>query len=61
MLVTDARIIWNNLKGVICVYKPSRMKTSQVRRTIINKVCTGKYASFNAYQITNETYRRSKL
>ncbi|KAI4459447.1 pseudouridine synthase-related [Holotrichia oblita] len=40
MLVTDARIIWNNLKGIVCVYKPAGMKVSRVRRTIINKVCT---------------------
>lgn len=47
MVVTDARTIWNALKGIICVYKPADVKVSQVRKTIIGKICSGNKYSCN--------------
>ncbi|KAK9874870.1 hypothetical protein WA026_005684 [Henosepilachna vigintioctopunctata] len=41
MLVKDARIIWNSLKGIICVYKPADVKCSHVRHAILYKICSG--------------------
>ncbi|XP_018574955.1 mitochondrial mRNA pseudouridine synthase Trub2 [Anoplophora glabripennis] len=39
MLTRDAELIWNTLKGIICVYKPAEVSTRRLRTTIINKIC----------------------
>ncbi|XP_025829327.1 mitochondrial mRNA pseudouridine synthase Trub2 [Agrilus planipennis] len=41
MLAANAKEIWNNLRGVICVYKPAGIKCNQIRKSIINAVCSG--------------------
>nr|XP_022900028.1 mitochondrial mRNA pseudouridine synthase Trub2 [Onthophagus taurus] len=41
MPTTDAVKIWNNLKGIICVYKPADVKTNHVRKMIVNRICEG--------------------
>lgn len=40
MLVTDARVIWNSLKGIACIYKPADVGVRQIRQTIIYKICS---------------------
>ncbi|XP_044757228.1 mitochondrial mRNA pseudouridine synthase Trub2 [Coccinella septempunctata] len=40
MLVKDAKVIWNTLRGIVCVYKPADVGCRQVRNTIIYKICS---------------------
>nr|CAD7454652.1 unnamed protein product [Timema tahoe] len=39
VVISEAPIVWNLLKGIICVYKPTGVKCGQVRNTIIGNLC----------------------
>lgn len=37
--VSEARTIWNLLKGVICLYKPAGITTYSVRKILLGNIC----------------------
>ncbi|XP_063233676.1 pseudouridylate synthase TRUB2, mitochondrial isoform X2 [Bacillus rossius redtenbacheri] len=39
VLVSEAPIVWKNLKGILCVYKPPGVKISFLRKTVITNLC----------------------
>ncbi|KAG5869616.1 hypothetical protein JTB14_031794 [Gonioctena quinquepunctata] len=36
----DSSLLWNALRGIICVYKPAESSVRNLRKTIISKICT---------------------
>lgn len=58
MLTRDASLLWNNLRGLICVYKPVETKVGRVRKTIINKLCEGKIMTNRNEFNTNNNNKR---
>ena len=41
VLIKDAPTVWNNLNGIINVFKPAGIKVSQVRAAVIANLCRG--------------------
>ncbi|XP_066145347.1 pseudouridylate synthase TRUB2, mitochondrial [Euwallacea fornicatus] len=39
MLLQEAPVVWNALKGLICVYKPTEVSVLKMRRILIHKIC----------------------
>lgn len=42
MLVKSAPLVWNQLKGIICVNKPADMTVTHLRGAILTKISQGK-------------------
>jgi hypothetical protein len=40
--VSEARTLWNLLKGVICLYKPAGITSYSVRKILLGNICRGK-------------------
>lgn len=41
MSITEAPLVWNALKGIVCVYKPAEFSVKRLRTTLIHKICQG--------------------
>ncbi|CAH0559662.1 unnamed protein product [Brassicogethes aeneus] len=39
MLVKEAPVIWNLLKGIVCVYKPAEITCENLRKALLAKIC----------------------
>ncbi|KAF7281998.1 pseudouridylate synthase TRUB2, mitochondrial [Rhynchophorus ferrugineus] len=40
-MVMEAPVVWNNLKGIICVFKPAELSVGRLRTMLIHKICQG--------------------
>jgi len=40
-MVLDAPVVWNTLKGILCVYKPAEVSVKRLRTALIHKICQG--------------------
>ncbi|XP_030756555.1 mitochondrial mRNA pseudouridine synthase Trub2 [Sitophilus oryzae] len=38
-MVTEAPLIWNNLRGIVCIFKPAEYSVKRLRSALIHKLC----------------------
>lgn len=44
--VSDARLVYNALNGVVAIYKPASLHFNRMRETLIGNLCRGYDISF---------------
>lgn len=43
MLVKEAPVVWNLLRGILCVYKPAEISCENLRKALITRICDGMF------------------